>query len=186
MAKMLEELAEVYRIERQKSDEMTKKQAMEGADNRKRILFVCTGNTCRSPMAAAVYNARYAGMDSLATSAGLAADGSGISRNAALALAAEGILSEAGNAWQNHISHTVTETDVASAAMVVGITSRHAMSLIFAFPEAAGKITSLPMDIPDPYGGDEMKYGVCLAQIETALEVMFGQHDENGAENHDK
>ena len=139
----------------------------------KQILFVCTGNTCRSPMAAAVYNALYAGDHSQAFSAGLAADGSGISRNAALALLHSGIPNGENNEYLAHVSHTVTEADLKKADLVVGITGRHAARLLFAAPAYASKITALPVDIEDPYGGDEGVYEACLSQIREALAQMF-------------
>ncbi len=152
-------------------------------EKKKRILFVCTGNTCRSPMAAAVYNAQFAGDDSHAYSCGLSADGSGISHNAALVLEERGIVSGTKNAFREHISHTIKENDIQMADLVVGITSRHAMSLLFAFPEAASKITALPMDISDPYGGDEDVYRICLSQIQEALEMMFVKNTESNEES---
>ena len=145
------------------------------------ILFVCTGNTCRSPKAAALFNAKYADADTHAFSAGLAADGSGISRNAVLALIGCGVRSSEENDYLSHISHTVTEADLEKADLVVGITGRHAMNLMLAFPQYASKITALPKDIADPYGGDERMYAFCLEQIDEALAEMFlPREDENG------
>ncbi|MBR4961512.1 MAG: low molecular weight protein arginine phosphatase [Clostridia bacterium] len=144
----------------------------------RRILFVCTGNTCRSPMAAALYNALYAGDASRAFSAGLAADGSGISKNAVQALERAGIKAAPDNNYPAHISRTVKETDLEEADLVIGITGRHAMQLMFAAPEYASKITAMPTDIGDPYGSDLQTYEACLAQIRGALADMFAGGEE--------
>ena len=48
------------------------------------LLFVCTGNTCRSPMAAAMFNFLFPERNAFAVSAGLCADGSPISENTAI------------------------------------------------------------------------------------------------------
>lgn len=136
-------------------------------------LFVCTGNTCRSPMAAALFNAFWSDR-AIASSAGIAADGSPISENARLALIGRGVSSTATNDFAAHISSQVTGDKLRAAARVYGISKRHQMALIAAFPECAEKIFSLPLDISDPYGGDLATYKRCLSQIEEALTLEFG------------
>lgn len=138
------------------------------------VLFVCTGNTCRSPMCAALFNARYAGLTRHAVSAGLHADGSPISENAVLALENAGISSTEGNDYKAHVSRTVTEEMIASADVVVGVTSSHAMQLILRFPAYASKITVMPTEISDPFGGSLARYEACLSDIDNALRVAFG------------
>ncbi len=150
----------------------------EGKRDPRRILFVCTGNTCRSPMAAALLNdmARQRGdaCRTVACSAGLfAADGAPITPAAAHALQTAGIVPVAGMDYTVHRAHTVNERDIADADVVVGLTAAHAMQLTMRFPEAASKIGALPMDIPDPYGGTQEEYDACLAALRCCIELAF-------------
>lgn len=143
------------------------------------VLFVCTGNTCRSPMAAALFNHLFTDRG-IAVSAGLAADGSPISANAVHALRQREIPSSGVNDYEKHVSRTVTPELMRSAGRVIGISARHAMALMSAFPEYAEKIGAMPVDIADPYGGSAEEYVRCLAEIEAAEKELFGR---DGTEN---
>lgn len=152
------------------------------------VCFVCTGNTCRSPMAAAVANALaedavMAFPESVrlhvtrrleAFSAGLyAGEGDPISVHAAQALEAAGVATVRDLDYHAHAAHTVTEEDVARADLLVGMSGSHAMELMLRFPAAAKKIVCMPRPISDPFGGDLARYRACLAEITAGVKELF-------------
>jgi len=139
----------------------------------KTVLFVCTGNTCRSPMAEALYNALFSSDGSRAVSAGLQTSGENISPFAVSALKSRGIRSDESNPYAEHIAKTADETMVLNADAVVGMTAHHAEILKKLFPAYSEKITSFPHGITDPFGGDDETYRFTLNQIETELTAMF-------------
>lgn len=135
--------------------------------------FVCTGNTCRSPMAAALLNHYGAAHGIFACSRGIAAiPGMPISENAVKALESEGILPEGRNDYTRHRAVQFQKEDFDMCDGVFAISPSHAQALMMAFPEYAGKIRVLG-DIADPFGGDEKTYKDCLADIRAALAVHF-------------
>ncbi len=140
----------------------------EGSEEeKKKILFVCTGNTCRSPMAEVIFNFDYADRGYIAESAGLCADGSPMSENALDALFEEGYRIKG-----VHPSRQLTKAMLEAADLVVGISSSHAMQIIMSNPEYAVKVYAMPFDITDPYGGSLETYKACLADIKKALAIM--------------
>ena len=148
----------------------------EGNENKLlRVCFVCTGNTCRSPMAEAIANAlaKETGAQIEAFSAGLSAiEGEPMAKNALLALEEKKIPEV--HPYRLHLSHTITEPEAEGYDLLIGLTKRHAMELFFRFPGLVKKITTLPHDVADPYGGDLATYRACLEQIKKEVaELLF-------------
>lgn len=151
----------------------------------RRLLFVCTGNTCRSPLARFLAErlAREAGLPWTAASAGVAAiNGSPLSPGAVHALAARGIKGV------KHASRQVTAEDLAAADQVYALAEEHRAVLAERFPDAAKKIAVLraaaglaETDVEDPIGEDQAVYDQCAARIEEALRILIRRnpHAEN-------
>lgn len=155
-----------------------------------RVCFVCTGNTCRSPMAEAVAN-HYAKAVSteaerpamLFRSAGLYAHlGDPISQNAVQALELGGILPIPERDYHVHRAHTLTEEEAERFDLLVGLSEGHAMELLMRFPALASRITVLSPPVSDPYGGDLSRYQAALRDIVLGVRAMFFSASEDAHE----
>jgi len=156
-----------------------------------RVCFVCTGNTCRSPMAQAVANAMAESALGMlpesvrafsvppveATSAGLyPVEGASISEGACTALERDGVPTTKQGDYHDHRAKRLTQETVEHADLLVGMTRTHAMELLLRFPEAAGRIACMPQEIADPYGGDEEVYASCLQQIKACVKELLAAY----------
>jgi protein-tyrosine phosphatase len=149
----------------------------------KSILFVCTGNTCRSPMAEGLFRSLLSDRlkcreDELPSrgfqvgSAGVAAlPGAPASPNALE------VLDQAGIDLTGHASQPVTEQLVAWADLVLTMTSRHLSAVVGAFPDSSSKVQLLcpEGDVADPFGGSLRDYQECGEQIRQCLEYWLDQ-----------
>ena len=125
------------------------------------ILFVCTGNTCRSPMASAL--ARAAGVD--AQSAGMHAfPGAPASPQAIRAARLYGA------DLTDHRARMLDETMLRDAEAVWVMTEAHEALLNMMFPQYARKVNVLWPPIPDPFGGDDRTYERCAKSLMEAMQ----------------
>ena len=137
------------------------------------VCFVCTGNTCRSPMAEAVLKHLCKGAYKVCSAGISPSEGDSISENAVKALKKAGIECTPDNDYEHHRATAVTEETVRSCDKIVAISGRHMMALIYAFPQYAEKITVMPTDIPDPFMQGEEVYERCLEAITDCIRRMF-------------
>lgn len=128
-----------------------------------KVLFVCTGNTCRSPMAQAIYQ-HVTGNEAQSGGLGVSAP-EPVSEYALTALETMGITGF------SHLSRQITPQDVEEADVIYVMTNMHKKILVTVCPEYEDKIRLLggEQDISDPYGGSLQQYLSCCREIEGCI-----------------
>jgi len=142
------------------------------------VLFICTGNTCRSPMAETLFRELVAarlvckpdeieGRGVVVASAGVAAWGGGKASTGALEA-----MRERGADLSAHESQPLTENLARQADLIWTMTASHRATILAQFPEAGGRVAMLSPDrndVLDPIGGTVATYRKCAEQIHAHL-----------------
>ena len=135
------------------------------------IIFVCTGNTCRSPMAEGYLKSlKIDGLN--VSSAGIQALGENASENSIRAM------SEIGIDISSHISKNLQIDSLKAAQRIYCMTAYH-LELLKVLCQSLNIDSSKLMlldekDIIDPFGKDLNAYRKCLKQITKAIDHIFG------------
>jgi protein-tyrosine-phosphatase len=145
------------------------------------VLVVCSGNTCRSPLAAAMLAARVAREPALASvtvsSAGTSAwNGAPVSEGSFL------VGLERGIDLSRHRARQLTAEEVRQADLVLAMTDGHLRRV--GELGGAGKAHTFrgfaeqherAADVPDPFGGDVQAYRTTAETFDTLIEQIVAR-----------
>jgi 16S rRNA (cytidine1402-2'-O)-methyltransferase len=144
-----------------------------GEGNIKKILYVCSGNTCRSVMAH-YYSKSIFPQSFSFSSSGICVGSTDISREAKEIFKKEKI------EFDNHIPEQLNLNHLKNNDLVLCMTKRHKEILNGYFPEFKSKIYSLSeyvdlgyIDIKDPYGRGELEYLLAFKTIKNMVNLLF-------------
>jgi protein-tyrosine-phosphatase len=147
---------------------------------KKLLLFVCTGNVCRSPMAAGLFYNKLvrekAGERVRIRSAGVWALG-----GQPASAYAQQVMNEHDLDISAHRGHNLAQADVDEADLILVMTQRHADIIARDLQRSADKVHLLsemagdPYDIQDPYGGSLSQYRQTATELEDLIERGYAR-----------
>lgn len=156
------------------------------------ILFICTGNTCRSCMAEGIFN-HLTGRDSSiagrfrAVSAGIAAFSGQPASDCAVQVLKEEWDIDIGS----HSSRMAEPELLESASLILAMTRAHKNAIVSAYPHLAPRVFTLKeytceseapqfikeynytLDISDPFGMSVNVYRLCAREIRNEVEKLI-------------
>jgi tRNA threonylcarbamoyl adenosine modification protein (Sua5/YciO/YrdC/YwlC family) len=144
---------------------------------KRHILFICTGNSCRSVMAEYMLKAQLGGRNDVVVFSA----GTGVFVRSTASAETLSVLKEEGIDASAHRSQPVTAIDLKKSDLIFVMTRTHRQQILDRVPEVEKRIYLLKefalseaisqadLDIPDPIGHDHRTYKDCLTIIKEAI-----------------
>jgi len=158
------------------------KEDIEKISKTKTVLFVCTGNSCRSVMAEYLLRDAAKDRDDIES----VSAGTGVLMRTQASLDAVAILKEDNIDATNHLSQPLTSLLLKKADLICVMTRAHRSQILDRIPEVEKRIyllkefSSLPseieenQDVPDPIGTSRESYRECFNIIKKAVNKIVG------------
>lgn len=152
-----------------------------------KIMFVCTGNTCRSAMAHHMLEKMVKEKDNVEVySCGIYADSGEPATYSAI-----DVMKEYGVDMNNHRARNIKETKIEQMDLILCATVSHKQLVLNMYPELIGKVYTLKeyvgigkegknMDIKDPWGCNIETYKQCAEEIKQCLEMLIDNNSKKG------
>lgn len=137
------------------------------------VLFICTGNTCRSPMAEGLFKqlTKDKGIKFDIGSAGVSAYiGDLPAENAVIAC------KEYGADISKHTASHIRNVDTSSVDLFVAMTMEHAQTLM---QKGVPQNKIYILNVPDPFGSDLITYKECCGFIYEQLQILLELIERN-------
>ncbi len=140
-----------------------------------KLLFVCTGNTCRSPMAEGLAKLYFSQEVEIASAGLHAFDGDEASPNAVT------VIKEKGIDLSKHSAKRLTRDMMDSAELILTMTHSQERYMMSMYPEykeivfCLGSFCRSGKEVPDPFGGSIEMYRECAEELEQMIKALVLQ-----------
>ncbi len=129
-----------------------------------KLIFVCTGNTCRSPMAEAIYKNLDQEDEIQVSSRGLV-----VLFSEPINPKAEVVLNKYSLESSNHVAKGLKQQDIDDNTLILTMTESHKLNILEEFTGATVEtikgFVGEEGDVTDPYGGSLLEYEECYVEL---------------------